>query len=464
MSAAADAAVGIAMGAAPDNLASLLGGAPVSPVAAPLAWAVAAVARRQLGAESTARPDAVATVSTGQSLTTAVAAAAAPNLPPVIGAPTFGTPNPTTGAVVGQVVAADPENKALSYTLITAPEQGTLVLDKKSGAFTYTPIGAQRVLAGSSAGPDTVTMTVTVSDGVKANNKVATVAIPIAAVPVTTLKAVDTGDYPHGLAVTNDRAYVANYISGTVTVINTLDGTVVGNPITVGSAPIAVVVSIDGKRVYVANSGVNGALGSLSVIDTATLTVVGNPISLGHNPSDVAISRDGKSVFVANYADGTISKIATATLKVSSVKVAANPYAITVSADGKKVYVVNQNTATGDGSVTVYSSSITGAKVIETGVQHATAVAVGPDNSRVAILHADGTVRVLETSKYTQVANFDAGSVSYDALYNADGTVLAVARTDGTLALFDATAGYGPAATVTYAQGRPFVPQLALSP
>jgi YVTN family beta-propeller protein len=67
------------------------------------------------------------------------------------------------------------------------------------------------------------------------------------------------------------RAYVANSGSGTVSVINTLNNTVV-KTIPVGTAPLSVGSAPDSSRVYVANSGSNNT----SIIRTSDDTVLLN--------------------------------------------------------------------------------------------------------------------------------------------------------------------------------------------
>jgi YVTN family beta-propeller protein len=71
-------------------------------------------------------------------------------------------------------------------------------------------------------------------------------------------------------------AYVSNYgehaDGSTVSVIDTATNTVVAT-VTVGTGPIGVAVTPDGKHVYVTNQG-GGHSNTVSVIETATDTVV----------------------------------------------------------------------------------------------------------------------------------------------------------------------------------------------
>jgi YVTN family beta-propeller protein len=91
-------------------------------------------------------------------------------------------------------------------------------------------------------------------------------------------------------------AYVPNYSSNNVSVINTETNTVAGLPIAVGGNPAAVGITPDGRFVYVANSGSN----TVSVINLATNTVVGT-IPVGSDPVEVTVSPNGQFAYVAAH-------------------------------------------------------------------------------------------------------------------------------------------------------------------
>jgi YVTN family beta-propeller protein len=105
---------------------------------------------------------------------------------------------------------------------------------------------------------------------------------------------VATQTEPSGVAVMPDgrRAYVANAVSGTVSVID-LDvttGTVTPptTQIVVGTEPVSLVLTPNGSRLYVANARSN----TVSVIDTSTNTVVATrPVGL--EPRGLAVTHDG---------------------------------------------------------------------------------------------------------------------------------------------------------------------------
>ncbi len=115
---------------------------------------------------------------------------------------------------------------------------------------------------------------------------------------------VAVGHEPQSIVISNDnsKAYVANAVSGTVSVINLSTRNVVKN-ITVGTEPWAVALTPNGKWLYVANSSSN----SISVIDTATDQVVKTIYRAAIQPRALAITNDGDSddsdekVYITNF-------------------------------------------------------------------------------------------------------------------------------------------------------------------
>src|SRR5436190_13985800 len=112
---------------------------------------------------------------------------------------------------------------------------------------------------------------------------------------------VTAGREPNSVAIhpNNTKAYVANSLDGTVSVVN-LTTLAVTNRITVGAEPMAVALSPNGTRLYVANSASN----NVRVINTATDTVVAtiDLSALGTAPRAIAVTNNGN----ANDLDETI--------------------------------------------------------------------------------------------------------------------------------------------------------------
>ena len=189
---------------------------------------------------------------------------------------------------------------------------------------------------------------------------------------------INVGREPTEIVVSPDSAfvYVANFgvsgAAGTVSVIDIATGAV-SNTITVGIYPRGVAISPNGAFVYVANS--DDDPGTVSVIDTANKAVVGDPIGVGTNPVGVAISPDGAFVYVTNQGDDTVSVITAATKIVSptSFRVGSRPAEIVVSPDGAFVYVTNS----GSDSISVIDIATGKVSFITVG-SHPRGVAVCP--------------------------------------------------------------------------------------
>ena len=194
-----------------------------------------------------------------------------------------------SGVVTGTVRATDPAGLPLTYSVASQPADGSVTVTS-AGAFTYTPTTLARVQA-ADGGATTDSFTVTASNGVTTSSP-ATVSVniiprtdtPTIATGInninTVTASIGVGTYPYEVAVspTGATAYVTNYFSNTVSVINTATNTV--TTIGVGTYPYGVAVSPTGAKRYVTNAGD----GTVSVINTATDTVtatipVGTPRS-----------------------------------------------------------------------------------------------------------------------------------------------------------------------------------------
>ncbi|PCI94781.1 hypothetical protein COB11_03370, partial [Candidatus Aerophobetes bacterium] len=103
-----------------------------------------------------------------------------------------------------------------------------------------------------------------------------------------------------------------------VSVINTATDTAPNAPITsnIGAIPLALAITPDGTKVYVANFYDD----SVSVINTATDTAPNAPITsnIGDGPRALAITPDGTKAYVANQSSDSVSVINTATDMVSA--------------------------------------------------------------------------------------------------------------------------------------------------
>ena len=86
--------------------------------------------------------------SSGHTGIATVAVTVAPFTPgnrgPVLGVPSVGVPNATTGVVSGSVSATDPDGDTLSYSAPATTAKGGVSINASTGTFTYTPTVAAR--------------------------------------------------------------------------------------------------------------------------------------------------------------------------------------------------------------------------------------------------------------------------------------------------------------------------------
>lgn len=392
----------------------------------PLSWMLLAAARREVGVTTTATTEAKASQTASALATTPV------NAPPT-GQAVFGTANPTTGAITGQLVGTDDQGKKVTFAVTGKPTTGTLVYNSTTASFTYTPTTAQRVLAALTTTVDTIAMTVTASDGV---NRVALqIDIPIGAIPLavrTNLPAGGAG----AAAATNTRAYVTNRSAGTVTVIDTVTGTVVGT-FAAGAEPDGVAVKPDGTRLYVSSSTKN----TVTVIDTATGVV---KASIAVNaPTAITVSSTGGSVFVTNDVNGTVTRISTSTNKIATVTklpVGSRPTEIVVSPDSKYVYVT-ATTATGASAVLMFTPTSTTATKIAELSGPATGVVVSADNAKIFVSQSDGSVVVIDAKTRAVVKSIQTGGVATGLAVTRDGSTVLVTDDAGRVRAFSVASG-----------------------
>lgn len=421
-------------------LTKLLNTIPGIPANSPLGWILLGAARREFGLATTPTATVTAPVAKTMALTTDSApmlmsfAAAVANLAPTVNA-IFGTPAAATGAVNGQIVAADPENGTLTYAVAGKPSSGTLVFDTATAKFTYTPTTAQRIAAAVSATTnDTIAMTVTVSDG---TNSVPTVVnIPVSASPLNKVGEIGAVNDSHAVAIAGTRAYVTNKSAGTVTVIDTVTNTVV-KTIAVGAGPDSIAVKPDGTTLYVASSTNN----TVKVVNTST-GAVAKTISIT-KPSAMAINSSGSTLYVTSQDAGTVTKITTSTSAVSgTVKLPAGsrPTGIVVSPDKTKIYVIS-NKDTGGGSVALIGYTSSTSSTIANLAAAPTALAISADNKRLYVTSADGKLSVIDTATKAVVGSHTVSGVPAGVTVSKDGSTVLVTDATGTVSAVNAATG-----------------------
>jgi len=155
------------------------------------------------------------------------------------------------------------------------------------------------------------------------------------------------------------RAYVSNEDGQSVSVIDTAKGDVT-DTVNVGKRPRGLKLSHDGKRLYVAVSGLpkcppsqsdeecaklkhDFAADGIAVIDTQTLKVTGL-LRAGSDPEQFDLSKDGQRLFISNEDTGTVSVLDVKTgALVGTIPVGAEPEGVRVAPNGKWVLATSES-------------------------------------------------------------------------------------------------------------------------
>jgi YVTN family beta-propeller protein len=253
-------------------------------------------------------------------------------------------------------------------------------------------------------------------------------------------------------------AYITNYGSGNVSVIdtatNTITATVNLEDANYVAYPWGIAVAPDGAKVYVMefrsskNNNRDDYGSNVAVIDTATNTVTATvPVGSSYitntgsylcdsNPYGIAVSPDGTKLYVVvnddypTYKDyPTVMVINTKTNTITAtVPVGAAPgllNGIVVTPDGTKAYVANTDVGnTGaDHQVAVIdtATNTVTATVLVGNVPDG--VAVTPDGAKVYVSNRyDSNVSVIDTATNTVTASVPVGSIPAGVSVTPDGT------------------------------------------
>ena len=221
---------------------------------------------------------------------------------------------------------------------------------------------------------------------------------------------------PHGLVVTPDgrKVYVSSDGASTVSVIDTATDRV-GASIEVGANPHGLAVSGDGSRVLVLGWGSNRAL----VIDTATDRVVGEvPVAQPHNGT---LSRDGRTAWVASQQQGAtaLARLDLTTWKeVARVPLDKTPRGLELSPDARRVFFT--------------LAGVNAIQVLDTATNRiGTQIPVGasphyapftPDGRwALAVVQGPGELGILDTANNTLAGTVAVGKAPHWSMSSADG-------------------------------------------
>ena len=243
--------------------------------------------------------------------------------------------------------------------------------------------------------------------------------------------AVGTGASPSGVAVSGGKAYVTNATSGTMTVINLADNSVLAT-VPVGVSPTAVVVNSAGTRAYITNS----TAGTVTVINTTNNTLV-KTITVGANPSSLALTPSGDRLFVTNSGAGTVTKINTTTntVTVAGIRVGNGPV---VGRDHVRRQIRLRHQLRQRQRLCHHVVDELCVKTIAGVGDSPTDVVL--DAGRAYVSNLDGSVAIISTVTNTITGRVNMGTPVKSLAMTPDGGLLIAASTNDTVAAIDTAA------------------------
>jgi len=224
-------------------------------------------------------------------------------------------------------------------------------------------------------------------------------------------------------------AYIPNYSSNSVSVINTITNKTV-NTIPVGPNPGLVAISPDGKKVYVGDVGGT----SLSIIDVKISQV--KSLTIFDNPTGLIFSKDGTRAYVAG-ASGKCTVIDAATDAVlSSLNFFPGSGGIALSNDGQWIYVTNETTR----DVRVYDTG-SSTEITNIPAQGSHYAVTSPDGTKIYVAGgASNTIYVIDVATNTMLSSISLNSDANMLALSPDGTRIYVTNVStGTLTVINAT-------------------------
>ncbi|CAN5335624.1 hypothetical protein BH09ACT8_BH09ACT8_31900 [soil metagenome] len=243
---------------------------------------------------------------------------------------------------------------------------------------------------------------------------------------------------PFVIAAAGSRAYVTTVseLYDTVTVIDTKSGAVVAtHPLALSVRDLT--LSADGRRVFVARTGRDGA--DVAVIDTVTDRVT--TIELGtrgeSSAEAIAISRDGRRLYVAtaDHLGGELVVIDTREQRVvAGVAFPAPLRDIAVSPDGQTLFVVGDDLEAGAHVDIVDTRTLRVTETVSVG-GNSTQLVLSTEGERAYLVNGD-RISVLCTATHDIIDTITVGAEPACVVESRDGKRVFVADYDGGVTAF----------------------------
>jgi YVTN family beta-propeller protein len=235
-----------------------------------------------------------------------------------------------------------------------------------------------------------------------------------------------------------NRLYITNFSSEDVHVIDLNREETIAK-IKTGSGPTAMAVSPQLDKVYVANFW----SGTVSVINTAS-NEISDTIQIPcdcakSDPFGLALTHDGAKLYVSNLSDGSIRVVDTVTLTVTGKITGAYDWALrymAISPDGEYLWAAG----TGEGRLTVIRTSDDQVVTRIEGIAAARHLAFTPDGTRVYVTSDKySRLYVLDAKEFSviKVIRFKPGSITITVDICRDGKFAAVSNFHGKPSIVD---------------------------
>jgi len=212
------------------------------------------------------------------------------------------------------------------------------------------------------------------------------------------------------------KLYIAEFTGKQIAVYDVADSNV-GSVIHLADNPADVAISRDRLSLYVT---CGSSAGKVCIVDLKTKSV-SDSIPVGHTPGAVVVSPDGKRLYVCNRFDNNVSVIDTASKKeVAKIAVEREPSSAAVTPDGKLLFVANllpAGAADGGYTAAVVSVIDTSAKRVLTDIQlpngstDLRGICVSPDGRYAYAAHVLGRYQMPTTQLERGWMNTNALSV-----------------------------------------------------
>src|SRR5262245_48444222 len=227
------------------------------------------------------------------------------------------------------------------------------------------------------------------------------------------------------------KAYVGLFKDDAVAVIDTAQNKVTAT-ISVPKGPHGLVITPDGRKVYVSSDGAS----TVSVIDTVNDRVMAT-IEVGANPHGLAVSGDGRRVLALGWGTNRALVIDTATDRVIAEVPVAQPHNGTLSRDGSSAWVgAQQQGATALVRLDLVAGKETARVALD---KTPRGLELSPDGTHVVFTLAGiDSIQMLDTASNQIVAQIPVGASPHYAPFTPDGRwALAVVQGPGELAILD---------------------------